>query len=47
MLLIFGSAYGSGGAVDAATRLPWLVVTTVQMGGYGGMMAACRRRSRS
>ena len=39
MLLIFGSAYGSGGAVDSATRLPWLVETTVQMGGYGAMMA--------
>ncbi|MGT2426708.1 ABC transporter permease [Amnibacterium kyonggiense] len=39
MLLIFGSAYGSGGAVDPATRLPWLVETTVQMGGYGAMMA--------
>jgi ABC-2 type transport system permease protein len=39
MLLIFGSAYGSGGAVDPATRLPWLVETTIQMGGYGAMMA--------
>lgn len=39
MLLIFGSAYGSRGAVDATTHLPWLVVTTVQMGGYGAMMA--------
>jgi ABC-2 type transport system permease protein len=39
MLLIFGSAYGSGGAVDSATRLPWLVETTIQMGGYGAMMA--------
>jgi ABC-2 type transport system permease protein len=39
MLLIFGTAYGSDGAVDAATRLPWLVETTVQMGAYGGMMA--------
>ncbi|MBW4040966.1 MAG: ABC transporter permease [Acidobacteria bacterium] len=39
MLLIFGSAYGSGGAVDQATGLPWLVETTVQMGGYGAMMA--------
>ncbi len=40
MLLIFGSAYGLGGAVDPATRLPWLVETTVQMAGYGAMMAA-------
>jgi ABC-2 type transport system permease protein len=39
MLLIFGSAYGSGGAVDPVTKLPWLIVTTVQMGGYGAMMA--------
>ena len=39
MLLIFGSAYGSGGAIDQATRLPWLVETTIQMGGYGAMMA--------
>ena len=40
MLLIFGSAYGSGGAVDPVTGLPWVVVTTVQMAGYGAMMAA-------
>jgi ABC-2 type transport system permease protein len=39
MLLIFGSAYGGSGAVDPATKLPWLVETTVQMGGYGAMMA--------
>jgi len=40
MLLIFGAAYGSDGAVDGTTGLPWLVVTTVQMAGYGAMMAA-------
>lgn len=40
MLLIFGSAYGSAGAIDKVTGLPWIVVTTVQMAGYGGMMAA-------
>jgi ABC-2 type transport system permease protein len=40
MLLIFGSAYGSAGQVDKVTGLPWVVVTTVQMAGYGGMMAA-------
>lgn len=40
MLLIFGSAYGSGGVIDKTTGLPWVVVTTVQMAGYGGMMAA-------
>lgn len=40
MLLIFGSAYGSGGAMDKTTGLPWVVVTTIQMAGYGGMMAA-------
>lgn len=40
MLLIFGGAYGSTGAVDSVTKLPWIVVTTVQMAAYGGMMAA-------
>jgi ABC-2 type transport system permease protein len=38
MLLIFGGAYGS--QFDSAAHLPWIVVTTVQMGGYGAMMAA-------
>ncbi len=38
MLLIFGNAYGA--SVDPSTHLSWYVVTTVQMGGYGGMMAA-------
>ncbi|MEP6844109.1 MAG: ABC transporter permease [Pseudolysinimonas sp.] len=37
MLLIFGSAYGAG--FDSTTHLPWIVVTTIQMGGYGAMMA--------
>ncbi|WIB63084.1 ABC transporter permease [Curtobacterium sp. MCBD17_040] len=40
MLLAFGSAYGSSGQVDPATKLPWLVVTTLQMASYGAMMAA-------
>jgi ABC-2 type transport system permease protein len=40
MLLVFGSAFGSGGVIDKATGLPWVVVTTIQMAGYGGMMAA-------
>lgn len=40
MLLVFGSAYGSGGAMDKTTGLPWVVVTTIQMAGFGGMMAA-------
>jgi len=40
MLLIFGSVYGSGGQVDPSTKLPWLAVTTIQMGGYGAMMSA-------
>ncbi|PJJ61421.1 ABC transporter permease [Compostimonas suwonensis] len=40
MLLIFGGAYGSSGQLDGSTGLPWLVVTTVQMAGYGAMMAA-------
>lgn len=40
MLLIFAGAYGSSGAVDKTTGLPWVVVTTVQMAGYAGMMAA-------
>ena len=39
MLLIFGGAYGGSGQVDSSTHLPWLVVTTVQMGGYGAMMS--------
>jgi ABC-2 type transport system permease protein len=38
MLLIFGGAYGS--QFDHTTGLPWIVVTTIQMGGYGAMMAA-------
>ncbi|HEY5224416.1 MAG TPA: ABC transporter permease [Microbacteriaceae bacterium] len=40
MLLVFGSAYGAGGVIDKTTGLPWVVVTTIQMAGYGGMMAA-------
>jgi ABC-2 type transport system permease protein len=40
MLLLFGGIYGAGGAFDKVTGLPWIVVTTVQMAGYGGMMAA-------
>ncbi|MCU1549945.1 MAG: transporter permease [Glaciihabitans sp.] len=38
MLLIFGGAYGS--QTDTVTGLPWIIVTTVQMAGYGAMMAA-------
>jgi ABC-2 type transport system permease protein len=38
MLLIFGGAYGS--EFDKTTGLPWIVVTTIQMCGYGAMMAA-------
>jgi ABC-2 type transport system permease protein len=40
MLLIFGYAYGNTPGLDPVTHLPWLMVTTVQMGAYGGMMAA-------
>lgn len=40
MLLLFGGIYGSSGQIDKVTGLPWIVVTTVQMAGYGGMMAA-------
>jgi ABC-2 type transport system permease protein len=40
MLLIFGSVYGAHGSVDPSTHLPWLAVTTIQMGGYGAMMSA-------
>jgi ABC-2 type transport system permease protein len=40
MLLLFGGLYGSGGQVDAVTGLPWIILTTVQMSAYGGMMAA-------
>lgn len=38
MLLIFGSVYGT--QFDATAHLRWIIVTTVQMGGYGAMMAA-------
>jgi len=38
MLLIFGSTYGA--EFDRAAHLQWVVVTTVQMGAYGAMMAA-------
>jgi ABC-2 type transport system permease protein len=38
MLLIFGGTYGS--QYDSAAHLQWIVVTTVQMAGYGAMMAA-------
>ncbi|HEY5230472.1 MAG TPA: ABC transporter permease [Galbitalea sp.] len=38
MLLIFGGTYGA--LYDQAAHLPWIIVTTVQMGGYGAMMAA-------
>jgi ABC-2 type transport system permease protein len=38
MLLIFGSVYGS--QFDHAAHLQWIIVTTIQMGGYGAMMAA-------
>jgi ABC-2 type transport system permease protein len=40
MLLIFGGAYGGSGQVDHSTGLPWVIVTTVQMAAYGGMMAS-------
>ncbi|MBK4346191.1 ABC transporter permease [Lacisediminihabitans changchengi] len=40
MLLIFGSIYGAAGQQEQTTGLPWLIVTTVQMASYGGMMAA-------
>jgi ABC-2 type transport system permease protein len=38
MLLIFGGMYGS--QFDKTSGLPWIIVTTVQMAGYGAMMAA-------
>jgi ABC-2 type transport system permease protein len=40
MLLSFGSIYGTAGQQEQTTGLPWLIVTTVQMASYGGMMAA-------
>jgi ABC-2 type transport system permease protein len=40
MLLIFGSLYGSSGQQEQRSGLPWLIVTTVQMASYGGMLAA-------
>jgi ABC-2 type transport system permease protein len=38
MLLIFGGTYGT--QYDSAAHLQWIIVTTVQMGGYGAMMSA-------
>ncbi len=40
MLVAFGGTFGGAGQVDAVTTLPWIVVTTIQVAGYGGMMAA-------
>jgi ABC-2 type transport system permease protein len=40
MLLIFGSLYGSNGQQEQRSGLPWLIVTTVQVASYGGMLAA-------
>ncbi len=40
LLLVFGSIYGGSGQIDPVTGLPWLIITTVQMAAYGGMMAA-------
>ena len=40
MLVAFGGAFGGNGQVDAVTHLPWIVVTTIQVAAYGGMMAA-------
>ena len=40
MLLIFGSLYGSSGQQEHRSGLPWIIVTTVQMASYGGMLAA-------
>lgn len=40
MLLAFGGTFGGRGQVDAVTHLPWIVVTTIQVAAYGGMMAA-------
>jgi ABC-2 type transport system permease protein len=40
MLFAFGGAYGGTGEIDAVTHLPWIVVTTIQMAAYGGMIGA-------
>lgn len=40
MLFAFGGTFGGAGQVDATTHLPWIVVTTVQVAAYGGMMSA-------
>lgn len=40
MLFAFGGSFGAHGAVDPITKLPWLVVTTIQMASYGAMMAS-------
>lgn len=40
MLVAFGGSFGGSGQVDSVTKLPWIVVTTIQVASYGGMMAA-------
>ncbi|GAA1441157.1 ABC transporter permease [Leifsonia poae] len=40
MLFAFGGTFGGNGQFDSVTKLPWIVVTTIQVAGYGGMMAA-------
>ena len=40
MLFAFGGTFGGKGQVDAVTHLPWIVVTTIQVAAYGGMMSA-------
>ncbi|MGO4301411.1 ABC transporter permease [Leifsonia sp. RAF41] len=40
MLFAFGGTFGGEGQVDAVTHLPWIVVTTIQVAAYGGMMSA-------
>jgi ABC-2 type transport system permease protein len=40
MLVAFGGSFGGSGQVDPVTKLPWIAVTTIQVAGYGGMMAA-------
>jgi ABC-2 type transport system permease protein len=40
MLFAFGGSFGGSGQVDPITKLPWIVVTAIQMAAYGGMIAA-------
>jgi len=40
MLFAFGGSFGSSGAVEPKSGLPWIVLTTIQMAAYAAMIAA-------